>query len=156
MTHICVGILMRIGSDNDLLPGQCQAIIWTNARILLTEPVGTNFSEILIRIQALSFKKMHLKMSSAKWHPFCLSLNVLNAQATCCAPENRMIQSQTRLFILVLSQFVITKIQKEDLLKTVMSIMIIIDYWAKYSHNHHRPDMSTLCYHSEPDHQLSK
>ena len=47
-----------------------QAIIWTNARILLTEILGTNFSEILIKIQNFSFTKMHLKISSAKWRPF--------------------------------------------------------------------------------------
>ena len=35
-----------IGSDNGLLPGQCQAIIWTNAVILLIWPIGTDFSEI--------------------------------------------------------------------------------------------------------------
>ena len=35
-----------------------------------------NFSEILIKIDSFSFKKMHLKMSSAKWRPFCLSLNM--------------------------------------------------------------------------------
>ena len=77
VTHICVGKLTIIGSDNGLSPGQCQAIIWTNAGILLIRPLGTNFSQILIGIQTFSFKKMHLKMSSAKWHPFCLGLNVL-------------------------------------------------------------------------------
>ena len=77
VTHICVGNLTIIGSDNGLSPGRRQAIIWTNARILLTEPLGTIFSEILIAIQAFSFKKMHFKMLSAKWRPFCLCLNVL-------------------------------------------------------------------------------
>ena len=77
VTHICVGKLTIIGSDNGLSPGRCQPIIWTNAGILLIEPLGTNFSEILIGIQILSFKKMRLKMSSAKWRPFCLGLNVL-------------------------------------------------------------------------------
>ena len=75
--HICICILTSIGSDNGLSPGRHQAIIWTNAGILLLiEPLGTNFSEILMRIQAFSLKKMHLKMSSAKWRPFCLGLNV--------------------------------------------------------------------------------
>ena len=46
--------------------------------MLLIGPLGTNFIEIVIGIQAFSFKKMHLKMSSAKWRPFCLGLNVLN------------------------------------------------------------------------------
>ena len=77
MTRICIGKLTIIGSDNGLLPGRHQAIIWTNAEILLIQPLGTNFSEILIGIQTFSFKKMHLKMSSAKWHPFFLGLNVL-------------------------------------------------------------------------------
>ena len=74
VTHICVRILTIIGSDNGLSPGRCQAIIWTNAGILLIGPLGTNtnFSEILIEILTIWFKKMHLK-----WRPFCLSLNVL-------------------------------------------------------------------------------
>ena len=66
-----------VSSDNDLSPGQWQAIIWTSAGILLMRLFGTNFSEILIGNQTFSFKKMHLKMLSVKWHPFCLSLNVL-------------------------------------------------------------------------------
>ena len=76
-THICVGKWTIIVSDNGLSPGRRQAIIWTNAGILLIGPLGTNFNEILIEIQTFSFKKMHLKMSSAKWRPFCLGLNVL-------------------------------------------------------------------------------
>ena len=75
--HICISKLTFIGSDNGLLPGQRQAIIWTNAGILLIQTLGTNFSEILSEICASSFKKMHLKMSAAKWHPFCLGLDVL-------------------------------------------------------------------------------
>ena len=78
VAHICVSKLTIIGSDNGLSPGRRQAIIWTNAGILLIEPLGTNLSEILIGIQILSFKKMRLKMSSAKWRPFCLGLNVLS------------------------------------------------------------------------------
>ena len=56
-THIYVGKLTIIGSDNGLSPGRRQAIIWTNAGILLIGPLGTNFSEILIEIHAFSFKK---------------------------------------------------------------------------------------------------
>ena len=77
VAHICVSKLIIIGSDNGLPPGRRQAIIWTNAGILLIGHLGTNFSEILIQIHTFSFKKMHLKMSSAKWRPFCLGLNVL-------------------------------------------------------------------------------
>ena len=46
VTHKCVGKLTIIGSDNGLSPGRHQAIIWTNAGILLSGPLGTNFSEI--------------------------------------------------------------------------------------------------------------
>ena len=79
VTHICVGNLTIIGSDNGLSPGQRQAIIWTNAGILLIGSLGTNFSQILIEILAFSFKKMCLKLSSAKWRLFCLGLNVLTS-----------------------------------------------------------------------------
>ena len=74
MTHICVGKPITIGSDNGLSPDRRQAIIWTNARILLIWPLG---SEILTGIQTFSFKEMHLKMSSAKWRPFFPGFNVL-------------------------------------------------------------------------------
>ena len=79
VTHICVGKLTIIGSDNDLSPDRRQAIIWTNAGLLLIGPPGTNISEILIEILIFSFKKMRLKVSSAKRRPFCLGLNVLRA-----------------------------------------------------------------------------
>ena len=72
-TDICVGKLTIIGSDNGLSPGRHQAIIWTNVGILLIGPLRTNFSEILIGIKTFSFKKMHLKMSSAKWRPYVLA-----------------------------------------------------------------------------------
>ena len=77
VTHICVSTLNIIGSDNGLLPGRRQAIIWTSAGILPMWPSGTNFSEMLIEIHTFSFKKMHLKMSFGKVRPFCLNLNVL-------------------------------------------------------------------------------
>ena len=77
MTHICVGNLTIISSDNGLSPGRRQSIILTNAGMLLIGPLGTNFSGISIEIQTLSFKKMRLKVSFAKWWQFCLGLNVL-------------------------------------------------------------------------------
>ena len=77
VTHICVGNLTIIGSDNGLSPGRCQAITWTNVGISLIGPQGTNFSEMLIEIHTFPYKKIHLKMSSGKWRPFCLGLNVL-------------------------------------------------------------------------------
>ena len=61
MTHISVGNLTVIGSDNGLSPGKRQAIIWTNAAVLLIGHLGTNFSEILIESQTFSLKKTRLK-----------------------------------------------------------------------------------------------
>ena len=74
--HICVSRPTITGSDNGLSPGRRQAIIWTNAGILLIGPWGTNFSENLIKILTFSFMKMRLQVSSAKWQPFCHGLNV--------------------------------------------------------------------------------
>ena len=82
VTHIRVLKLTITGSDNGLSPGRRQAIFWTNPGILLIGPLGSNFSEILIGIQTFSFKKMHLKISSAKWRPFCLGLNVLTSHSS--------------------------------------------------------------------------
>ena len=56
MTHIYVGKWTIIGADNGLSPGWHQAIIWTNAGILLIGPFGTNSSEIAIKIHTFLFK----------------------------------------------------------------------------------------------------
>ena len=74
LKHMCVSKLTIIGSD---VVTWTAPAIWTDARILLIGPSGTNFSGILIEIHTFSFKKMHLKMSSRKWLPFCRSLNAL-------------------------------------------------------------------------------
>ena len=84
MTHICVVKLTIIGSDNGLLPGLHQAIIWTNAGIFLIGAIGTNFSGILSEIHKFSLEKMRLKMLSGKWRPFCLGFNVLNHPLAVC------------------------------------------------------------------------
>ena len=47
VTHLCVSKPTIIGSNNGSAPGRHQAIIWTNAGILLIWTLGTNFSEIL-------------------------------------------------------------------------------------------------------------
>ena len=46
--HLWGSKLTIIGSDNGSSPGQCQAIISTDAEIFLIGPLGTNFGEILI------------------------------------------------------------------------------------------------------------
>ena len=57
MTHMCVSNHTNIDSDNDLSPGRQQAIILTNAEILLIGHLGTKFSKILIEFYTFSFKK---------------------------------------------------------------------------------------------------
>ena len=76
MTHICVGSLTIIGSDNGLSHGPREAIIWTNAGILSIGPLGTNYSGILFEIHAFSSRKSI--WTSAKWSPFCPGFNVLS------------------------------------------------------------------------------
>ena len=50
LKHISVSKLTIIDSDNGLSPGRCQAIIWTNAGILIIRTLATNFREILSEI----------------------------------------------------------------------------------------------------------
>ena len=68
VTHICVSKLTIIASDNGLSSGR-----W----MLLIRLIGTNFNEMLIEILTFSSMKMRLKVSSGKWRPYCLGLNVL-------------------------------------------------------------------------------
>ena len=83
---------------NSLRPSDAYMRRWTGSSLVqimacrlfgakpLSEPMleycnwdlGPNFSEILIGIQPFSFKKLHLKTSSAKLRLFCLGLNELN------------------------------------------------------------------------------
>ena len=72
VTHKCVG------SDNGLSPGWRQAIIWTNAGILLIGPLGTNFSEILIQIFNIfikenAFESVVCEMSAILSRPQCVN-----------------------------------------------------------------------------------
>ena len=50
VTPIWGSKLTITGSDKGLSPGRRQAIIWTNAGILLIGTLGTNFNETLIEI----------------------------------------------------------------------------------------------------------
>ena len=61
VTHICISKLTIIGSDDGLSPDQRQAIIWTNAGILITGCLGTKFSEILIKIHIFHPRKCILR-----------------------------------------------------------------------------------------------
>ena len=94
VTHICVSKLTIIGSDNGLSPDRRQAIISTNAGILLIGTLGTNFNEILIEIDTFSFKKIHFKMLTGKWWPFCLGLNVLSSSVKQAAIGSRFTRAR--------------------------------------------------------------
>ena len=71
VTHICISKQTIIGSDNGLLPGQRQDIIWTSAGIVLIRTLGTNFSEILSEIRA--FENGVCKMASILSQPQCVN-----------------------------------------------------------------------------------
>ena len=63
--HICVIKQTSIGSDNGLSPSRRQAIIWTNAGILLIGPWGTNLSKISINfIDENAFEDVVWKMAA--------------------------------------------------------------------------------------------
>ena len=68
--------MTKVGGANSSVPNLIDGI-------LSIGPLGTNVNEISIGVQTFSVKKMHFKMSSAKWRPFCLGLkNVLKHQAS--------------------------------------------------------------------------
>ena len=80
VTHICVNKLTITGSGNGLSPGRGQAIIWTNAGILLIGPLETNFSELFIEklnifIQENSFENVVWKMAAILCRPQCVKVS---------------------------------------------------------------------------------
>ena len=72
--HIWVSKLTIIGSDNGLLPRRCQGIMWTNDGILLIWPLGTKFSEILLKIfiKENAFKNDVCEVAVILSHPQCV------------------------------------------------------------------------------------
>ena len=76
VTYICISKLITIGSDNGLSPSRRQAIIWTNAGMLLIGPLGTNFGVFLIGIQILHWRKCisKWKLAFILFRPQCVNL----------------------------------------------------------------------------------
>ena len=141
VTHICVNNLTVIGSDNGLSPGQHQAIIWTNDGILLIGPLGTNFSEVLIEIHTFSLKKIHSKMSSGKWRPSCLCLNVLMI-SWIQLPQHSLVNSKPDYLIPYHSSHILNAIYRQvhpfnyrNMEKSTLSRMITTYYWSTTSHS---------------------
>ena len=73
VTHICVGYLTIISSDNGLADGRLYTVIWTNAWILLIWRLETNYSEILNAIQTFFTEESTFKnvvcvtLSNSSW-----------------------------------------------------------------------------------------
>ena len=61
---------VSIGSGNGLAPVRCQAITWTMPELLLIGTLLMNLRKIWVNKWNFSFKKMHLKMLSAKCGTF--------------------------------------------------------------------------------------
>ena len=88
--------------ENYKAPHDLRMNQWTNAKILLIGPLGTNFSEILIEIITFVFKIMCLKVSSAKWWPCCLGLNVLiQPRLSCGRPYITVIHGNSYIILYV-------------------------------------------------------
>ena len=74
VTHICISKLNIIGSDNGSAPGRRQAIIWTNAGILLNGPMGTKLNRNLyIFIQEKAVENIVWKMAAIYSRPQCVN-----------------------------------------------------------------------------------
>ena len=71
----------------------------------MLEPLGTNFNDIFIEIQTFSLKEMHLNMLSAKWQPFCLSLNVVTHRGNTMEADVIMSQGSRVSTTMVLIKF---------------------------------------------------
>ena len=69
--------LAIVSSNNGLLPIWCQIIIWTDDGLVSTGPLRTNLSEILIKLQWLSYKKwfgnVFCKMETILSQPQCVN-----------------------------------------------------------------------------------
>ena len=81
VTHLCLHNLTITGPDNGLSPGRRQAIIylnqcWNIVNWTLRNKLQWNFN----RNSYIFIQGNALKMSSWKWGPFCLGLNVLTVR----------------------------------------------------------------------------
>ena len=79
VTHICVSEIIIIGSDDGFSPGRRQAIIWTNAGVLLIGPLGIHFNGIVNRNQYIFIQKNALgnvvfEMASISSQPQCVKI----------------------------------------------------------------------------------
>ena len=106
-----------ICSGNGLMPLRCLHITWTNAALLSIGLLGTNFSEIWIRILSSSFKKMHLKMSSAKMAAILFRGRCVNMRWSMrCLPITYYVSAPTSVinFLIIYRHSIIMYIPKHN------------------------------------------
>ena len=90
--HACVSKLNIIGSDNGLVPGRRQAIIWTNVHLLSIGPLGTNFAKLnqntKLFVQENAFESIVCEMAAILsrerwvnvWYVYALQVFVWHTQ----------------------------------------------------------------------------
>ena len=76
------------GSDNGLSPGRCQAIIWTNAEILLIRPSATNFSDFFYRNSSIFIEENTFKNIVCDMLSNSSRLGYVTCQSTWCRGSN--------------------------------------------------------------------
>ena len=84
---------VSIGSGNVLSPFGSKPLPKPNGGLLSIRLMGTNFNESRIGILSFSFKKMHLKLSSAKWRPLGPVGDELKGAIHC----NNMLQKESNI-----------------------------------------------------------
>ena len=94
MTHICISKLTITDSDYALSLGRRQAIIWTNARILLNRHLGTNLSEILIEICIFFNSRKCVRMSAVAYEITSISIVQVQIKQNIKAPRHWPLQEE--------------------------------------------------------------
>ena len=129
-------------SNNGLTPVRCQANIWTSGGMLLNGSFGI-FQRNLKQNKTILFNKYIFDMSSAKWRPSLLGLNVLECtnfflfiswiirKVPCIVLTGGHYDSGFRALMIV-SRLCLIPILKQDLLRVQYNDTIIFVYlWNK-------------------------
>ena len=77
-THICAINQVIIVQVNGFVAVRSQAIIWPITELFSTRPFRKNCGDVLIKGKKFYMKKINLKMSCVKGHPFCSDLKLIN------------------------------------------------------------------------------
>ena len=133
MTHDCA-LLAIVGCDKGLLPSRLHAIIWTNHGLCLLGPLGTNFSEIRIKIPESLYKKISSKMLFAKLRLFYFDCIMLRPHIWECSVWQRY--NMTRPHRLTILQLCHSKAGRKRLDFLYVCCEYIVSYsvciWYRY------------------------